>query len=93
MDSLDNNFSSEDRLIEESKDRANHNSLKQTKYDYNENSKWINNQGAEVDKVFGFNQNAELVNGRSAMVGFIMLIITEIVFSGAPVTKSIFGIG
>ena len=57
----------------------------------NEYSKWVNNQGDEVKNVFGFNSSAELVNGRAAMVGFLMLIITELVFSGRPVTSSIFG--
>ncbi len=55
-------------------------------------SKWINNQDNEVEQVFGFNENAELVNSRAAMIGFLMLIITEIVFNGQPVTLSIFGI-
>ena len=55
-------------------------------------AKWINNDGVAVKKVFGFNNNAELVNGRAAMFGFIMLILTELVFSGKPVTESIFGI-
>tara|TARA_B100000212_G_scaffold333613_1_gene303276 strand:- start:652 stop:894 length:243 start_codon:yes stop_codon:yes gene_type:complete len=55
-------------------------------------SKWIDNRGEDVQKVFGFNSSAELVNGRAAMVGFIMLILTELVFSGRPVTSSIFGI-
>ena len=54
-------------------------------------AKWINNQGEEVYDVFGFNKNAELVNGRAAMIGFLMLILTEIIFHGDPVTKSIFG--
>ena len=57
-----------------------------------EYSKWIDNQGDEVKNVFGFNSSAELVNGRAAMVGFLMLILTELVFSGRPVTSSIFGI-
>ncbi len=55
--------------------------------------KWINNDGQEVKEVFGFNENAELVNGRAAMIGFLMLILTEIIFHGDPVTKSIFGLG
>ena len=55
-------------------------------------SKWINNSGEEVKQVFGFNSSAELVNGRAAMVGFLMLILTELVLSGRPVTSSIFGI-
>ena len=58
----------------------------------NQYSKWIDNQGDEVKNVFGFNSSAELVNGRAAMIGFLMLILTELVFSGSPVTSSIFGI-
>ena len=58
----------------------------------NEDSKWVDNQGDEVKNVFGFNSSAELVNGRAAMIGFVMLILTELVFSGRPVTSSIFGI-
>ena len=60
--------------------------------DNENNSKWIDNSGEEVKQVFGFNSSAELVNGRAAMVGFLMLILTEIVLSGRPVTSSIFGI-
>ena len=56
------------------------------------NGGWINNDGEEIENVFGFNENAELVNGRSAMVGFAMLIITELFFQGEPVMKTIFGI-
>ena len=58
----------------------------------NEFSKWVDNQGDEVENVFGFNSSAELVNGRAAMIGFFMLILTELVFKGEPVTSSIFGI-
>ena len=58
----------------------------------NESSYWVNNQGDEVKNVFGFNKSAELVNGRAAMIGFLMLILTELVLSGRPVTSSIFGI-
>ena len=58
----------------------------------NQASKWINNSGDEVNDVFGFNASAELVNGRAAMVGFFMLILTELVFHGRPVTSAIFGI-
>ena len=47
-------------------------------------SKWIDNSGEEVNDVFGFNASAELVNGRAAMVGFLMLILTELVFHGRP---------
>ncbi len=55
-------------------------------------AKWLNNNDELVEEVFGFNENAELVNGRSAMIGFLMLIITELLFNGQPVTHSIFGI-
>ena len=61
-------------------------------YTNNENSKWVDNQGDVVKNVFGFNSSAELVNGRAAMVGFIMLLLTELVFNGRPVTSTIFGI-
>ena len=47
----------------------------------NQDSKWIDNSGDEVNDVFGFNTSAELVNGRAAMVGFFMLILTELVYS------------
>ena len=55
--------------------------------------KWINNNGEEVKQVFGFNENAELVNSRVAMIGFLMLILTELAFAGEPATLKIFGIG
>ena len=58
----------------------------------NEHSKWVDNKGDQVKNVFGFNSSAELVNGRAAMIGFLMLILTELVLSGRPVTSSIFGI-
>jgi len=58
----------------------------------NQASKWIDNSGEEVNDVFGFNASAELVNGRAAMIGFLMLILTELVFHGRPVTSAIFGI-
>ena len=55
-------------------------------------SKWVDNQGDVVKNVFGFNSSAELVNGRAAMIGFLMLLLTELVLKGKPVTSSIFGI-
>ena len=55
-------------------------------------SKWVDNKGDVVKNVFGFNSSAELVNGRVAMIGFLMLLLTELVFNGKPVTSSIFGI-
>ena len=54
--------------------------------------KWVNNRGEEVKQVFGFNENAELVNARVAMIGFLMLILTELAFGGEPATLKIFGI-
>ena len=62
------------------------------KSNFSEYSKWVDNQGDEVKNVFGFNSSAELVNGRAAMIGFLMLILTELVLKGRPVTSSIFGI-
>ncbi len=59
---------------------------------FSSSSRWLNNSGEEVTEVFGFNANAELVNGRAAMFGFIMLLITELAFGGDPVTLRIFGI-
>ena len=58
----------------------------------NKDSKWVDNKGDEVKNVFGFNSSAELVNGRAAMIGFLMLLLTELVLKGKPVTSSIFGI-
>jgi len=60
--------------------------------DLNSSPKWINNRGEEVKQVFGFNENAELVNARVAMIGFLMLILTELAFAGEPATQKIFGI-
>ena len=60
--------------------------------DQSPSPKWINNRGEEVKQVFGFNENSELVNGRAAMIGFLMLILTELIYKGDTVTKSIFGI-
>jgi len=76
-----------DSPMENQNDGFTNKSLTDNKY-----SKWIDNQGDEVKNVFGFNSSAELVNGRAAMVGFLMLILTELIFSGRPVTSSIFGI-
>ena len=63
-----------------------------TSFTDSEYSKWVDNKGDEVKNVFGFNSSAELVNGRAAMIGFLMLLLTELVFNGRPVTSSIFGI-
>ena len=68
-------------------------SAQQSKLSSHVEAKWLNNEGVEVEKVFGFNENAELVNGRAAMFGFLMLLLTELVYKGIPVTKAIFGIG
>ncbi len=60
--------------------------------DQNTKGKWIDNKDNEIEEVFGFNENAELVNARAAMIGFLMLILTELAFGGEPVTLAIFGI-
>ena len=77
----------EENPLIENQNEAQDNSSTDSKY-----SKWVDNQGDEVKNVFGFNSSAELVNGRAAMIGFIMLILTELVLKGRPVTSSIFGI-
>ena len=73
-------------------DYDSNNELQNTNPINQEPTKWIDNSGDEVKDVFGFNNSAELVNGRAAMVGFVMLILTELVFKGRPVTSAIFGI-
>ena len=80
---MENNQINNSESIEDSEDISTIN---------NEASKWIDNSGEEVNDVFGFNTSAELVNGRAAMIGFFMLILTELVFHGRPVTSAIFGI-
>tara|TARA_Y100000589_G_scaffold288951_1_gene290693 strand:- start:235 stop:480 length:246 start_codon:yes stop_codon:yes gene_type:complete len=80
---MENNKLNDSELIEDSENISTIN---------NQTSKWVNNNGDEVNNVFGFNTSAELVNGRAAMVGFLMLILTELVFHGRPVTSAIFGI-
>ena len=80
---MENNKSHEPESIEDTENISSIN---------NQDSKWIDNSGDEVNDVFGFNASAELVNGRAAMVGFFMLILTEFVFHGRPVTSAIFGI-
>ena len=80
---MENNQINNSETIEDSEDISTIN---------DEASKWIDNSGEEVHDVFGFNTSAELVNGRAAMVGFFMLVLTELVFHGRPVTSAIFGI-
>ena len=80
---MENNKSKDSELIEDNENVSTIN---------NQDSKWIDNRGEEVNDVFGFNASAELVNGRAAMVGFFMLVLTELVFHGRPVTSAIFGI-
>ena len=80
---MENNKINDSELVEDSENISTIN---------NEASKWIDNSGEEVNDVFGFNTSAELVNGRAAMVGFFMLVLTELVFHGRPVTSAIFGI-
>ena len=89
IDNQDINSESEDKNgIESIKD----NSLINQSSSINSSPKWINNKGEEVVEVFGFNENAELVNARVAMIGFLMLILTELAFAGEPATQKIFGI-
>ena len=94
-----NELKSEDRKSIDSPEEAiskNTEDIASASINYNEeniDAKWIDNQGNEVKEVFGFNENAELVNARAAMFGFLMLILTELVFKGEAATKSIFGIG
>tara|TARA_B100000459_G_scaffold117964_1_gene70753 strand:+ start:84 stop:356 length:273 start_codon:yes stop_codon:yes gene_type:complete len=82
--------------IENSNENSNKTTFENSKvnntFSDSEYSKWVDNQGDEVKNVFGFNSSAELVNGRAAMIGFLMLLLTELVFKGRPVTSSIFGI-
>ena len=73
-------------------DHINDTELIDQKLRANSSPKWINNKGEEVKQVFGFNENAELVNARVAMIGFLMLILTELAFAGEPATQKIFGI-
>ena len=80
---MDENNFNDSKIIEDPKKISTINS---------QDSRWINNSGDEVNEVFGFNASAELVNGRAAMIGFFMLILTELVFNGRPVTSAIFGI-
>ena len=89
MDNQDINSESEDKNGIES---INDNSQINQSSSLNSSPKWINNKGEEVEKVFGFNENAELVNARVAMIGFLMLILTELAFAGEPATQKIFGI-
>ena len=79
-------------MKEEKTKTENPNEDLENKSNLNKYSKWVDNQGDEVKNVFGFNSSAELVNGRAAMIGFLMLILTELAFKGRPVTSSIFGI-
>ena len=79
-------------MKEEKTKTENPNEDLENKSNLNKYSRWVDNQGDEVKNVFGFNSSAELVNGRAAMIGFLMLLLTELVFKGRPVTSSIFGI-
>ena len=94
MNEKNSDFKNKERNISESKSISSTEESEQTIENTTTISdpKWINNRGEEVKEVFGFNENAELVNARVAMIGFIMLIITELAFGGEAATKSIFGI-
>jgi len=60
----------------------------------NNGNKKLNEKSKDVEEEykFGWSSYSEITNGRFAMIGFLMLILTELVFSGRPVTSSIFGI-
>ncbi len=79
-------------IIPKGIERENNSELIDESQNLNSSPKWINNKGEEVKQVFGFNENAELVNARVAMIGFLMLILTELAFAGEPATQKIFGI-
>ena len=86
------NLESHDTKTIETIDDSDNSELINQNPSLNSSPKWINNKGEEVKQVFGFNENAELVNARVAMIGFLMLILTELAFSGEPATQKIFGI-
>ena len=90
-DSEVNNQSTNSEL-DDAKTIESKNEPEQVGQSLNSYPKWINNKGEEVKQVFGINENAELVNARVAMIGFLMLILTELAFGGEPATLKIFGI-
>ena len=96
MTEKDSNQNNEDINFKEKNTKINaelnHTQITNNSPSLDSSPKWINNKGEEVKEVFGFNENAELVNGRLAMIGFLMLLLTELAFSGDPATQSIFGI-
>ena len=81
-------------IINENEDQFNNivNPINSKNYNDEKEIRWIGNDDKEIDQVFGFNENAELVNSRAAMIGFIMLILTELALGGDAVTSAIFGI-
>ena len=93
IDSEENNISINSGFDESNPTESkNDTELSDQSQSLNSYPKWINNNGEEVKQVFGFNENAELVNSRVAMIGFLMLILTELAFAGEPATLKIFGI-
>ena len=89
---INNQETSPERLEKEITEPINDTELIEQSPGLSPSPKWINNRGEEVKQVFGFNENAELVNARVAMIGFLMLILTELAFGGEPATLKIFGI-
>ena len=69
------------------------NSLDNSALKEKEEWKWIDNEDKEVENLFGFSENAELINGRLAMISFLLLLLSELAYNGEPVTSKIFGIG
>ena len=88
MDEQKKELTSDMLNVIEAGSKSSEKSINRENYD----AKWIDNNGLRVEKVFGLNKNAELINGRVAMFGFLMMIITELIFRGDPVTHNIFGI-
>ena len=69
--------------LEETKNVMSSNGLEDVNnFTRDSDAKWVDNEGMEIEKVFGFNKNSELVNGRAAMIGFLMLVLTELIFKG-----------
>ncbi len=47
----------------------------------------------DADQGWGFHERAEKLNGRMAMVGFVALLATELLFGGDALTHALLGIG
>ena len=74
----DNNQESMDRIQKEVFKDPESEESKEAIINSEQVAKWVNNQGEEVAQVFGFNENAELVNGRAAMFGCVIIGLAAI---------------